>query len=184
MIGRNAEIAFLQRMIAEAGSGRGGTVVVRGEAGIGKSALLEEAARTAGDDLLVLRITGVEAEAELPFATLHIWPSDLGDGRRAFRLGRGQVRPQQHHDDRDRRGCARGAHDGPGQAAGEHATTSSPAGRNAPSVSERSSRRTFAGWTACALTRSGAGTCETPAMTSVTSPVPKVCVTRRRTSVT
>ncbi|MGP3915096.1 helix-turn-helix transcriptional regulator [Nonomuraea sp. 10N515B] len=72
MIGRNAEIAFLQRMIAEAGSGRGGAVVVRGEAGIGKSALLEEAARTAGDDLLVLRITGVESEAELPFAALHL----------------------------------------------------------------------------------------------------------------
>ncbi|MGN9847474.1 AAA family ATPase [Nonomuraea sp. H19] len=64
MIGRTAEIAFLQRRIAEAGSGRGGTVVVRGEAGIGKSALLEEAARTAGDDLLVLRIIGVEAEAD------------------------------------------------------------------------------------------------------------------------
>jgi len=72
MIGRDPEIAFLAKMIAESRTGRGGAVVVCGEAGIGKSALLAEAARLAGDDQLVLRITGVEAEAELPFAALHL----------------------------------------------------------------------------------------------------------------
>ncbi|MEV4106653.1 AAA family ATPase [Nonomuraea sp. NPDC049695] len=72
MIGRNAEIALLEKMIAESVTGRGNAVLVRGEAGIGKSALLAEAARTAGDDLLVLRVTGVESEAELPFAALHL----------------------------------------------------------------------------------------------------------------
>ncbi|MEV1177721.1 AAA family ATPase [Nonomuraea sp. NPDC049784] len=72
MIGRNAEIALLEKMIAESGTGLGNAVLVRGEAGIGKSALLAEVVRTAGDDLLVLRVTGVEAEAELPFAALHL----------------------------------------------------------------------------------------------------------------
>ncbi|MEV6039206.1 AAA family ATPase [Nonomuraea sp. NPDC052116] len=72
MIGRNAEIALISGLIAESGTGRGNAVVVYGEAGIGKSALLAEAARAAGDDVLVLRITGVEAEAELPFAALHL----------------------------------------------------------------------------------------------------------------
>ncbi|NUP67789.1 MAG: AAA family ATPase, partial [Nonomuraea sp.] len=79
MIGRNAEIALLAGMIAESRAGRGNAVVVHGEPGIGKSALLAEVARTAGDDVLVLRVTGVEAEAELPFAALHLL---LGPARR------------------------------------------------------------------------------------------------------
>ncbi|MER6948265.1 AAA family ATPase [Nonomuraea sp. NPDC000554] len=72
MIGRDAEIALLSGMITESGAGQGNAVVVYGEAGIGKSALLAEVARRAGGDLLVLRVTGVEAEAELPFAALHL----------------------------------------------------------------------------------------------------------------
>ncbi|MEU4226919.1 AAA family ATPase [Nonomuraea sp. NPDC026600] len=72
MIGRTAEIALLREMIAGSEAGQGNAVVVHGEAGIGKSALLAEVARTAGSDLLVLRVTGVEAEAELPFAALHM----------------------------------------------------------------------------------------------------------------
>ncbi|GAA2370093.1 LuxR family transcriptional regulator [Dactylosporangium salmoneum] len=51
---------------------RGGALVVRGEAGIGKSALLRQARRVAaGHGLLVLTATGTEAEARLPFAALH-----------------------------------------------------------------------------------------------------------------
>jgi DNA-binding CsgD family transcriptional regulator len=72
MIGRHAEIALLRGMIAESGAGQGNAIVVYGQAGIGKSALLAEVARTAGGDPLVLRVTGVEAEAELPFAALHL----------------------------------------------------------------------------------------------------------------
>ncbi|MFI7144096.1 helix-turn-helix transcriptional regulator [Nonomuraea sp. NPDC050022] len=72
MIGRHAEIALLREMIAESGAGQGNAIVVYGQAGIGKSALLAEIARTAGGDPLVLRVTGVEAEAELPFAALHM----------------------------------------------------------------------------------------------------------------
>ncbi|MFI7125765.1 helix-turn-helix transcriptional regulator [Nonomuraea sp. NPDC050153] len=94
MIGRNAEIALLKGMIAESGTGRGNAVVVCGEAGIGKSALLAEAARAAGDDALVQRITGVEAEAELPFAAVHLLlrparhlVAGLPDAQRAALLG-------------------------------------------------------------------------------------------------
>ncbi|MGW3348877.1 helix-turn-helix transcriptional regulator [Nonomuraea rubra] len=72
MIGRNAEIAVLSRMIAESRGGQGNAVALYGVAGIGKSALLEEAASRAGEHALVLRATGVEAESELPYAALHL----------------------------------------------------------------------------------------------------------------
>ena len=45
-------------------------LVVRGEAGAGKSALLDHAAGQA-TGMVVLRSAGVESEAELPFAALH-----------------------------------------------------------------------------------------------------------------
>ena len=45
-------------------------LVVRGEAGAGKSALLDHAAGLAGG-MGVLRAAGVQSEAELPFAALH-----------------------------------------------------------------------------------------------------------------
>jgi len=50
--------------------GRSGVLVVRGEAGVGKTALLEYAIE-AGSDLRVLRAVGVESEMELAFAALH-----------------------------------------------------------------------------------------------------------------
>ncbi|MDX8031331.1 AAA family ATPase [Lentzea sp. BCCO 10_0856] len=72
MIGRNAEIALLSGLIAESRAGQSRAVVVHGEAGIGKSVLLAEIAGRGADDLRVLRAIGVEAEAELPFAALHL----------------------------------------------------------------------------------------------------------------
>ena len=46
-------------------------LVLQGEAGSGKSALLEHVA-TDAKDFRILRCTGVESEAELPFAALHL----------------------------------------------------------------------------------------------------------------
>ena len=49
---------------------RGATLLVTGAPGLGKSALLEAAIEGAAD-FDVLRTTGIEAESELPFASLH-----------------------------------------------------------------------------------------------------------------
>src|SRR5262249_37407988 len=68
--GRTAEIDRLDELVVAAREGRSGAVVVRGEAGIGKTALLGHVAFKGGG-ALVLRAEGVEAEMELPFAALH-----------------------------------------------------------------------------------------------------------------
>ena len=49
LVGRHTEIQALESALDEAMAGRGGCVVVTGEAGIGKSRLLRELARLAGD---------------------------------------------------------------------------------------------------------------------------------------
>src|SRR5690242_4824534 len=57
-------------MLADASHGRSGTLVIRGEAGIGKTALLRYCAHEAVD-CQVIQVVGVEDELELPFAALH-----------------------------------------------------------------------------------------------------------------
>jgi DNA-binding CsgD family transcriptional regulator len=69
--GRAVEQKVIDRLLTDAREGRSGALVVRGEAGIGKSALLDHA-RGAATDMRVLRTVGVEAESELPFASLHL----------------------------------------------------------------------------------------------------------------
>jgi DNA-binding CsgD family transcriptional regulator len=71
LVGREAETAAIDRLLDAARAGRSGALLVRGEAGIGKTALLEHAATRSGDGFRVLRATGIESEAELPYATLH-----------------------------------------------------------------------------------------------------------------
>ncbi|MDP9864170.1 MULTISPECIES: helix-turn-helix transcriptional regulator [Streptosporangium] len=70
LYGRSREQADIERLLAEARAGQSGTLVIRGQAGIGKSALLHHAAARA-EDMRVLRGVGIESEAELPFAALH-----------------------------------------------------------------------------------------------------------------
>ncbi|MCX5211998.1 AAA family ATPase [Kitasatospora sp. NBC_00240] len=70
LYGRGAEQAAIGRLLDEARGGRSGVLVLRGEPGIGKTALLEHAASAAGPGFRVIRATGVEYEAELPFAGL------------------------------------------------------------------------------------------------------------------
>ncbi|MEV5828619.1 AAA family ATPase [Spirillospora sp. NPDC052242] len=70
LLGRAAECAALDRIIAALRTGESRVLVVHGVPGVGKSALLEYAERAA-TDMRVLRAVGVESEMELAFATLH-----------------------------------------------------------------------------------------------------------------
>jgi DNA-binding CsgD family transcriptional regulator len=68
--GREREAAVLTRLLEGVLARRSGTLVVRGEAGVGKTALLDDALeRTEG--LRIARVSGVESEMELPFAGVH-----------------------------------------------------------------------------------------------------------------
>ncbi|MGW7573386.1 AAA family ATPase [Streptomyces sp. NPDC054765] len=67
---RHAEQREFDRLVASAAVGVGGAVVVAGEAGIGKSTLIDAAAGTL-DGFEVLRAAGTEFEQDLPYATLH-----------------------------------------------------------------------------------------------------------------
>ncbi|TCC24596.1 ATP-binding protein [Kribbella speibonae] len=68
--GRRAECGRLDHVVAGVRSGTGQVLIVRGEAGIGKSALLEYLVGRA-EGCRVARASGVESEMELPFAGLH-----------------------------------------------------------------------------------------------------------------
>src|SRR5262245_16599566 len=70
LLGRAYECALIDEVLAGALRGESGSLVVRGEPGIGKSALLEYAAERAAG-MTVLNTAGVEAEADLAFAGLH-----------------------------------------------------------------------------------------------------------------
>ncbi len=68
--GRSRERQRLDDALEAVRSGKSAVLVVRGEAGVGKTALLEYAADQA-TDCSVARISGVESELELPYAALH-----------------------------------------------------------------------------------------------------------------
>src|ERR1700761_1624366 len=68
-LGRTRERERLDDMLAQARDGQSAVLVIRGDAGIGKTALLRHAARQASG-LRVAEIDGIQAEMELPFAGL------------------------------------------------------------------------------------------------------------------
>jgi hypothetical protein len=70
LVGREEERARLTALLDRARASVGGALVVRGEAGAGKTVLLADLVAGAAD-VLVLRGHGVESEAELPYAGLH-----------------------------------------------------------------------------------------------------------------
>src|SRR6266536_1537625 len=76
--GRREECAVLDGLLEGARAGRSGTLLVRGEPGVGKTALLEYAIESAWD-LRVLRAIGAESERELAFAALHQLCAPLAD---------------------------------------------------------------------------------------------------------
>ncbi|WP_196807131.1 ATP-binding protein [Candidatus Solirubrobacter pratensis] len=69
MFGREREREMLDRVLDGLRAGRGGVLVMHGEAGVGKTALLEYAVEAARE-LRIARTVGVEAEMELPFAAV------------------------------------------------------------------------------------------------------------------
>jgi DNA-binding CsgD family transcriptional regulator len=70
LAGRGPESARLDRLLADARAGQSAVLVLRGEAGIGKTALLGYAAERAAG-FQVVRAAGAASEMELPFAGLH-----------------------------------------------------------------------------------------------------------------
>ena len=67
LIGRDEQLALVRKCLAEAAAGAGSVVIVSGEAGLGKSRILEEAAGLAAErDFVVLRGAGIEREEKLP----------------------------------------------------------------------------------------------------------------------
>src|SRR5215210_2652123 len=70
LLGREPECRRIEALVDRTAQGASGVLVIRGEPGIGKTALLEHAAAVAGS-ATVLRVRGVESEVELAFAGLH-----------------------------------------------------------------------------------------------------------------
>jgi DNA-binding CsgD family transcriptional regulator len=69
LVGRDAECAAVDRLLQQVRTGASGAIVVRGEPGIGKSALLDYAAQKAAG-FLIVSVTGIESEMEVAFAAL------------------------------------------------------------------------------------------------------------------
>ncbi|MEU4446679.1 AAA family ATPase [Actinosynnema sp. NPDC050801] len=81
LLGREAERRALAALVEQTASGSGGAVVVLGAPGIGKSALVAEAATRAADrGTRVITAVGVESEEDLPCAGLHQLVHQLRDG--------------------------------------------------------------------------------------------------------
>jgi DNA-binding CsgD family transcriptional regulator len=70
LYGRKAELAAIQALLEGARVGNSGALVLRGEAGVGKSALLR-AAQQRAKEMHLLRGVGVDVESEVAFAGLH-----------------------------------------------------------------------------------------------------------------
>src|ERR1700674_2583070 len=70
LVNRAQEMAALDALLNAVRHGLSGTLVLRGEPGIGKTALLEHAVGCA-NDFLVARALGIESEMEFSFAGLH-----------------------------------------------------------------------------------------------------------------
>ena len=70
VVGREPERRALQAMVDGARAGRSSVLVLRGEAGVGKSVLLDHVAEQA-TGFEVLRVAGVQSEVEMAFGGLH-----------------------------------------------------------------------------------------------------------------
>ncbi|GAA1850067.1 LuxR family transcriptional regulator [Actinomadura bangladeshensis] len=69
--GREREIRAIEVLLDRARGGRGGALTLAGDAGAGRTALLEAAARAAGPAFRAVGTTGVPGETAVPYAGLH-----------------------------------------------------------------------------------------------------------------
>ncbi|MGK3951187.1 helix-turn-helix transcriptional regulator [Microbacterium sp. I2] len=69
LVGRQAEQQAIDQVLAAARLGTSGVLAITGEAGVGKTALLD-AAMGGATEMRMLRATGIESEREIPFAML------------------------------------------------------------------------------------------------------------------
>lgn len=86
-IGRHDERDRLGQLLAGATEGHGGAVAVLGDAGIGKSSLVEVIAAEHEDEMRVIRLTGVEVESDLAYAGLATLVAQSGQA--LFRIDQG-----------------------------------------------------------------------------------------------
>jgi DNA-binding CsgD family transcriptional regulator len=87
LLGRQRELAVLERLLDGARDGHGAVLVVHGDPGVGKTALLDYAVGAAAD-FRVVRTAGVDGEEELDYAALHQLCSPI------FELGEHLPAPQ------------------------------------------------------------------------------------------
>ena len=80
LLGREPELVEIDRLLTDAGAGDGRALLIVGEAGIGKTALLSAARERAGN-ARVIEAAGIEAEASLPYAVLGEIAGPLLEGR-------------------------------------------------------------------------------------------------------
>ena len=74
LLGRDRECSTLASLVAGAQAECAGSILLRGVAGIGKTALLDHAVTTAegsGTGMRIVRLAGIETEIEMPYAGLH-----------------------------------------------------------------------------------------------------------------
>jgi predicted ATPase len=83
LLGRGAERAALDRLLSTVRAGGSAALVVRGEPGVGKTALLEYVVERAAG-CRVVRASGVESEIQLAFGALHQLCAALLDRRDAL----------------------------------------------------------------------------------------------------
>ncbi|WP_327582627.1 ATP-binding protein [Nonomuraea sp. NBC_00507] len=69
--GREEELQALSGLVSDTRRGQGRALVLRGEAGIGKTALLRRAVAEAGSAVRVVGCSGVQTELPLAFGGLH-----------------------------------------------------------------------------------------------------------------
>ena len=79
MIGRRTECHTLDLLVREMQSGQSRVLVVHGEAGVGKTALLEDAIASAAG-MRIARVAGIESEMELAYAALQQLCALMRDG--------------------------------------------------------------------------------------------------------